>query len=101
MLHANAVGPRCPATAAAAASGPYSDALCAPSPSCSLLRVKPQSDQDHTWPRAASTIHYQVMDLNVKFRKRPQGAQLFRDATQSTRTGERAWCFQERELDSC
>ena len=74
-------------------------AASAKSPSDSLLRVKPPSDQSHTW-RDASLIRYKEMDLNVKFRKRDLKAHLQSDATYLTHTGARAWCFQEKRLAS-
>ena len=74
-------------------------AASAESPLDSLLRVKPQSGQTHTWG-TASPIRYKEMDLDVKFRKRPRGAHLFEDATKLTPIAKRAWCFQEKLLAS-
>ena len=74
-------------------------AASAESPIDSLLRVKPQSGQSHTW-RTASLIRYEEVDLDVKFRKRDPGAHLFTDATKSTPVGQRAWCFQDRAMAS-
>ena len=75
-------------------------AASAPSPSNSLLRVKPQSGQSHTWS-APSVIRYQEMDIEVKFRKRAWKAHLVPDAIFATPTDARAWCFQEKLLASC
>ena len=61
--------------------------------------LKGQPGQSNAW-RTASLIRYEKRDLNVKFRKRPWEAHLYTDATDSTPTGERAWCFQERLLAS-
>ena len=70
----------------------------AESPLDSLLRVKPQHDQSHTW-HTASLIDCEEMDLvHVKFRKRPENAHVRTDATAFTPTGKRAWCFQEKLL---
>ena len=85
----------------------------------SLLRVKPQSGQTHTrrtalnsqlrvklqsgrntW-RALSRIGYQEVDfVAFKFRKRAWRAHFSTNATDSTQTGKRAWCFQEKLLAS-
>ena len=69
----------------------------APSPSNSLLSVKPQPDQSHTW-RTASLIRYKEMDLDAKFRKRLRKAHFGSDATYDTPISKRAWCFQENCL---
>ena len=74
-------------------------AATAKSPWDTLLRVKPPSDQSHTW-RDASLIRYKEMDLNVKFRKRPWRAHWWPNATHLTHTGARAWCFPEKRLAS-
>ena len=74
-------------------------AATAESPLDSLLAVKPQPGQSHTW-RTASRIGHEDMDLDVKFRKRDKRAHSHPNATASTRTGERAWSFQEKLLAS-
>ena len=71
----------------------------AESPLDSLLRVKPQPAQSHTW-RTASLIRHKEMDLDVKFRQRDMSAHTTTDATFSTPAGRQAWCFQERLLAS-
>ena len=70
-----------------------------PSPQYPLRGVKPQFDQGHTW-RTASLIDYKEMGLDVKFRKRARDAHFSTDATASSLTGKRAWCFQEKLLAS-
>ena len=72
-------------------------AASARSPSESLLRVKPQSDQSHIWS-APSVIRYQEMDIEVRFRKRALRAHFLPDTTLDTPTGGRAWCYQEKLL---
>ena len=74
-------------------------AASAESPLDSLLRVKPQPGQSDTW-RTASLIHYEEMDLDVKFRKRLHTAHSSGDATRDTPIAKRAWCFQEKLLAS-
>ena len=75
-------------------------AASAESPLDSLLEVKPQSDQSHTW-RTASLIRYEETDLDVKFRKRADWAHNWgRNATFRTPISKRAWCFQEQVLAS-
>ena len=74
-------------------------AASAESPLNSLLEVKPQSDQRHTW-HTASLIRYQEMDLDVKFRKRHEETHNWPDATRFTPIAKRAWCFQEKLLAS-
>ena len=71
----------------------------AESPLESLLRIRPQAGQRHTW-RTASLIRYNEIDLDVKFRERTDLAHLNGDATRDTFTGKRAWCFQEKLLAS-
>ena len=71
----------------------------AESPLESLLRIRPQAGQRHTW-RTASLIRYNEIDLDVKFRKRTFFAHFNEDATGFTFTGFRAWCFQEKLLAS-
>ena len=76
-------------------------AATAKSPWDSLLRFKPQAGQSNTW-RTASQIRYKgykEMDLDVRFRKRANG-HVSTNATEFTRVGERAWCFQEKLLAS-
>ena len=70
-------------------------AASAPSPLHSLLRVKPQPGQTHTW-RTAGLIGYEEMDLDVKFRKRANGSHFSTNATEFTPIGGRAWRFQEK-----
>ena len=69
----------------------------ATSPLDSLLRLKPQSDQSHTW-RTASLISDLKMDLDFRFRKRPRTAHWYYDATTRSPIARRAWCFQEKLL---
>ena len=76
-------------------------AASASSPHDSLLRVKPQSDQSHTWRTAASLVGYMEMNLvPVKFRKRAKRAHFSTDATSGTPIYNRGWCFQEKQLAS-
>ena len=69
------------------------------SPLDSLLGIKPQSGQTHTW-RTASLISYQEMDLDVKFRKRHKRAHYSHNAIAGSPIAKRAWCFQEKMLAS-
>ena len=74
-------------------------AAMAESPQNSLLTVKPQSGQSHTW-RTTSLKGYEELDLNVKFRERLYYAHCSTNSTNETYTGRRAWCFQEKLLAS-
>ena len=69
------------------------------SPLDSLLSVKPQPGQSHTW-RTASRIRYEEMDFDVKFRERDTQAHVYAGATYGTPIARRAWCFQEKMLAS-